>query len=171
MDTSASQGAGSLGPVFLSMVILFLVARRMARSRQLAPGRLWLRPVIMVAGAAGLFVRSPLSMFDAGILIAAAGAGALAGWRQAKMMAIEIAPGTRLLNVKASPVAVFVLVGVVCVRLAVRQAIAPATSVWHAHAEIISNALLVMMAAFYVAQTSEMFVRGKTLLAESITAA
>ena len=92
----------------------------MSRERPLKPETLWIVPVLylLIAGSM-LFALTP-SPLGWGLLFAGLGVGVAAGWHRGKLIRIHRNAETGELRQKASPLAMFLLIALVALKLGAR---------------------------------------------------
>jgi hypothetical protein len=158
----------TLIPIVIIFAVFLFRMRKMTGVRPMKLPKLWIRPAIICV-VAGIFLYSapPHSIVQGGILLAAVAAGAVAGWHQGKMMAISVNAETGTLQVQASLIALASFFGLILLRLALRPWLTSATSPVHAYVGVVTDAFILFFAGFACAQATEMFIRGRALLAAS----
>src|SRR5690348_14586529 len=112
-------------PILIVLPILYFRMRGMTKAQPLKLGRLWIRPVLILAAAtAVLFLPQPgnhavrhLVLQDWAWLGLAAGLGGMAGWQWGRTMAIEVHPENGTLMVTGSQLALLVLAVLILFRL------------------------------------------------------
>jgi hypothetical protein len=155
-------------PIIILVVVFGLRMRRMAGVRPMRLQRLWIRPAIVsVIAAIFVYATPPHGALQVLILLAALAAGALLGWHQGKLMEISVNSETGSLQVKASIIALAVFFGLILVRVALRPSLTGATSPVHAYVGVVTDCFIVVIVGFYIAQATEMFMRGRALLAQA----
>jgi membrane protein CcdC involved in cytochrome C biogenesis len=90
-------------------------------------------------------------------------AGAALGWQRGKMMRIQVNPETHALNQKASPAAMFFLIGLIVVRAGARSLLGSES---HVSAAMLTDPLIAFALGMFTLQRVEMFLRAKRLLEE-----
>ena len=156
----------TLAPFLIIGTIVALRARKMASVQPMRLNRLWIRPAIMSVISVGvLFVTPPETVLQALALVAVVAIGAVGGWHQAKLMAISVDEATGALNVKASRWGMLTLLGIILVRMALRPWLTGPDSPVHASVGLVTDGFILFIAGFYAARSTEMFLRGRALLA------
>jgi hypothetical protein len=161
----------TLAPFVIIGTIVALRARKMTRVQPMKLNRLWVRPAIIFVISAGLlFVTPPESLLQALALFAVFVVGAVAGWHQAKLMNISIAENGEL-NVKASRWGLLTLLGIIVLRAALRPWLTGPDSPVHVNVGVVTDGFILFIAGFYAARSTEMFLRGRALLASRVVEA
>lgn len=160
----------TLAPFVIIGTIVALRARKMSSVQPMKLNRLWVRPAIMLAISAGLLIATPPeSALQALALFAICAIGAVAGWHQAKLMTITVAESGEL-NVKASRWGLITLLGIIVLRQALRPWLTGPDSPVHVNVGIVTDGFILFIAGFYAARSTEMFIRGRALLASRVVA-
>ena len=156
----------TLIPIIIVFAVFLLRMRSMSAIRPMRLTMLWIRPAIVCLIAA-IFVYSapPHSIVQGVILFAALAVGAVLGWHQGKLMAISVDSETGTLQVKASLIALASFFGLILLRMALRPWLMSATSPLHAYVGVATDAFILFFVGFACAQSAEMFIRGRALLA------
>jgi hypothetical protein len=158
----------TLIPFIIIFAVFLLRMRKMTGVRPMKLPMLWIRPVIVcVIAVVFLYSAPPHSIVQGAILVAALVAGAVAGWHQGKLMAISVNTETGTLQVQASLIAMASFFGLILLRMALRPWLTGATSPVHAYVGVVTDAFILFFAGFACAQATEMFIRGRALLAAS----
>ena len=147
-----------IGIIAIVMAFRF---RRMVRVRPLKRGNLWIVPSIYFVVAAAMFIDLPPTYSVALASIVGLLIGAAVGWQRGKLMHIHVDPETHVLNQKASPAAMFFLLGLIVLRAGARTLLG--------QSGVVSPAMLTYpLIAFAVGMFSmtrlEMSIRAKRLL-------
>jgi Protein of unknown function (DUF1453) len=151
----------TLIPIAIIFAVFLLRMRRMKGVRPMKLPLLWIRPVIVcVVAAIFLYSTPPHS-----ILFAAIAIGAVLGWHQGKLMAISVNAETGTLQVQASLIALASFFGLIMLRMGLRPWLTSATSPVHAYVGVVTDAFILFFVGFACAQSTEMFIRGRALLA------
>jgi len=155
----------TLIPIVIIFAVFLLRMRRMSGVRPMSLTRLWIRPaIVLVAAVLVLSTAPPQTVMQALVLMAALGAGIVAGWHQAKLVHISVHPEDGTLQVKYSAIAQAVFVGVILLRVGLRSWLTGADSPVHAYAAVVTDAFILFFVGFASAQAIEMFVRARALL-------
>jgi hypothetical protein len=144
-------------------VVLVLRLRRMGRMRPLKLETLWVVPAVYLAVAALMFWQLPPRGMVATASAAGLAIGAIVGWQRGKMMHIHVDPDTHALNQKASPAAMFFLIGIIAVRALGRgilgsEGVSPA---------MLTDPLIAFALGMFSLTRLEMYIRAKRLLDEA----
>lgn len=166
MDFSSPR---TLGPIIGVVIFLAIFSLRMMRSRQQRPLKLewlWVTPAVLVLLAGSLlwqFRPQGLEWLWLALIFAVGGA---IGWQRGRMMTITVDPVTHDLNQQASPAAMFLLVGLVVIRMGLRSVLTEEASVLHLTVNFITDAFVVLAVGLLTVTRLEMFLRARKLLAE-----
>ena len=145
-------------------VVFFFRWRQMSRARPLKIERMWIRPAIILAICALVLTRLPPRPQDVVWLAVALALGAVVGWQRGRFVRIVVHPQTHEINQQASPAAMFLILGIVVLRMVLRE---EAASVWHMGVNLIADASIVFAAGLFTAQQIEMWLRARKLLADA----
>ncbi|MHB8527946.1 MAG: DUF1453 domain-containing protein [Caulobacteraceae bacterium] len=164
MGGYGSQGYGLIGLVVVVAIILL----RNNRPRRLRIERLWIRPLLYVVLLATTLAAAPppATPGAVGPIVLALLVGATLGWQRGRLMRIDADPQTHELSVRTSPVGMILILGLVILRLGLRSLAANA-SLAGLSAALAADALLVMAVAMMIAQSGEMWLRARRLLARA----
>lgn len=160
-------------PILIALPILYFRMRGMAKAQPLKLGRLWIRPVLILAAAAAvLFLPQPgqhavrhFLAQDWAWLGVAAGLGGIAGWQWGRTMAIEVHPEDGTLMVTGSQLALLVLAALILFRLGLKTGLEVEGRAWHLDALLISDALIVFSASLFSLRAAEMYLRARRVMA------
>jgi multisubunit Na+/H+ antiporter MnhB subunit len=156
-----------IGVVIAAVIVVLILSFRMRRMRRSMPlrwKRLWIPPTILMAIAAITLTRVPLRSLDWAWLALALLVGAALGWQRGRLMTIAMDPTNRTLTTQATPMAIYFLLGLIVVRLALRTGLGLESQNGAAGTAFI-NALFVLFAAgLFMAQGLEMTIRARRLL-------
>ena len=140
---------------------------RMTQTRKLRVGTLAIAPVYLAAVSAFLIYRFPIAGMDwlwmAVILVVGAGIG----WWRGKTMHISVDPETQALMMKASPMALIFLVGLIVVRVGLRFLFAEEAGAWHVSANLLNDAFVAFALGVLGTTSLEMYIRARRLLEEA----
>src|SRR6185312_8396334 len=159
-------------PLLLIAVIVALRARKLSKKQPLKLGRLWVRPVFLLAACIlvlalpqpGVPVRH-FAIADWAVLALAAVVGGIGGWYLGRTMAIEVHPEDGTLMAQASPVGLFVIVGLMLARTGLRAGAKLEAQAWHLDVVLIFDALIVFTALLFAVRSLEMYLRARKLVA------
>lgn len=146
------------------LLVLALRIRRMGKMRPLKLGSLWVVPALYLAVAATMFVQLPPTGLVAIASVVALLVGATVGWQRGKMMYILVDPETHALNQKASPAAMFFLIGLILVRAGARGILGEGDGVSPA---MLTDPLIAFALGMFTLTRLEMYLRAKRLLEEA----
>jgi len=150
-------------PVIIFVVVLGLRMRSMGKLRPLKLERLWVVPALYLVVAALMFFQLPPTGWIAVATAAGLLIGAAVGWQRGKMMHIHVDPQTHDLNQKASPAAMFFLIGLIVVRAGARSVLGQETNVSPA---MLTDPLIAFALGMFSLTRLEMYLRAKRLLEE-----
>src|SRR3954468_16733938 len=145
-------------------IVLLVLALRLRRAGQVRPLKLetlWIVPAVYLVAAGFMFAALPPHGW---VWIAAAAGlllGAALGWQRGRLMHISVDPETHTLNHKASPAAIFFLVGLIVVRMAARGFLAQGGG---ASPAMLTDPLIAFALGMFSLQRLEMYLRAKRLL-------
>ena len=145
-------------------VVMALRLRSMGQMRPLKLGNLFIVPILYLVVAAIMFVQLPPTGWVAIACALALAIGAAVGWQRGKMMHIHVDPETHALNQKASPAAMFFLIGLIVVRMAARGMLGQNSGVSPA---MLTDPLIAFALGMFTVQRIEMYLRAKRLLEEA----
>lgn len=146
------------------VVVMALRMRGMSKMRPLKLETLWVVPVLYLGVAALMFWSLPPTGWVAIASGAALLIGAAVGWQRGKMMQIHVDPETHALNQKASPAAMFFLVGLIIVRSGARAVLGNTGAVSPA---MLTDPLIAFALGMFSLTRIEMYLRAKRLLGEA----
>lgn len=151
-------------PLAIFVIVITLRMRSMRKMRPLKLERLWIVPAIYFIVAALMFFELP----PTGWVAIASGVGLLiggaVGWQRGTMMEIHVDPQTHDLNQKASPAAMFFLIGLIVVRAGARTVLGHDTDVSPA---MLTDPLVAFALGMFSMTRLEMYLRAKRLLEEA----
>lgn len=152
--------------VIIGIVVLGMALRirRMGRMRPLNLGSLWIVPAVYLVAAVLMFVSLPPTPSVAIASAVALLIGAAVGWQRGKMMHIHVDPETHALNQKASPAAMFFLIGLIVVRAGARAVVGREGGVSPA---MLTDPLIAFAVGMFTLTRLEMYLRAKRLLEEA----
>jgi len=149
--------------IAIIVVVMALRMRRMGQMRPLKLETLWIVPALYLAVAALMFWQLPSRGWVAIASAAGLAVGAAVGWQRGKMMHIHIDPETHALNQKASPAAMFFLIGLIVVRSGARAVLGESGGVSPA---MLTDPLIAFALGMFTLTRIEMYLRAKRLLGE-----
>ena len=164
MQVHQAQGwLGYVIPVAIFAIVITLRLRSMGKMRPLKLERLWVVPALYLVVAALMFFQLPPTGWIAVATAAGLLIGAAVGWQRGKMMHIHVDPQTHDLNQKASPAAMFFLIGLIVVRAGARSVLGQETNVSPA---MLTDPLIAFALGMFSLTRLEMYLRAKRLLEE-----
>ena len=149
----------------LVLLVLFFRIRRMQTKRPLRIEWLWVAPAMLIAVGGLLLAQFPPSGLQWAWLLAPLALGGLLGWYRGKMIHIEVVPETHALTARASPAALYLIVGIIVVRYAVNALARDQAQAWGVSAMFVTDLLMVFGVATIGVSRVEMFIRAQRLLA------
>jgi membrane protein CcdC involved in cytochrome C biogenesis len=149
--------------IAIIVVVMALRMRRMGQMRPLKLETLWIVPALYLAVAALMFWQLPSRGWVAIASAAGLAVGAAVGWQRGKMMHIHVDPETHALNQKASPAAMFFLIGLIVVRSGARAVLGESGGVSPA---MLTDPLIAFALGMFTLTRIEMYLRAKRLLGE-----
>jgi hypothetical protein len=167
MNASQSPWLSYVLPAFVVALALALRWRRIARERPLKVERLWIVPLLYCGLAGFTFWRFPPQGLVWLWCALGLGAGAAIGWWRGKMMRIAVDPDTHALSQKGSPAAMLLILGLIVVRSAARNADALGIPGIHVDVMSMTDVLIAFALGLLTAQRLEMFLRARRLLGEA----
>ncbi|OJU09564.1 MAG: hypothetical protein BGN86_02570 [Caulobacterales bacterium 68-7] len=155
--------------IAIPIVLLVLVfrLRGMSRDRRLRVEWLWLMPVMLLAVAGLMLAQFPLAGFDWAWLIPAFALGAVVGFWRGRLTTVTVNPETHALTSRASPAALYLLGGVILLRLGLRYLLEAEASTLHLNAALVTDAFLAFAVGLVAVQRLEVWIRARRLLAEA----
>ena len=161
-------------PLLLLVVVMGLRARKLSKKQPLKLGRLWIRPIFLLAACIlvlalpqpGVPVRH-FAIADWAVLALAGVVGGIGGWYLGRTMAIEVHPEDGTLMAQASPVGLIVLVGLMLARTALRAGARMEAQAWHLDVALIFDTLIVFTAALFCMRAVEMYLRARRVMEQA----
>lgn len=150
--------------IAIIVIVMALRMRRMGQMRPLKLESLWVVPALYLLVAALMFWSLPPTGSVAIASAAGLAIGAAVGWQRGKMMHIHVDPETHALNQKASPAAMFVLIGLIIVRSGARALLGQTSGISPA---LLTDPLIAFALGMFSLTRLEMYIRGKRLLEEA----
>jgi membrane protein CcdC involved in cytochrome C biogenesis len=155
-----------------SLVTLAVVAalilwrlRAAGRERALRIERLWITPTLLVIVGGLVLSQTSLPGADWLWLVPALGAGAAIGFWRGRFTAVSIDPQSHALTSKTSPAGLYLLIGLLLVRIALRAYLATKASSLHLDVALLTDAFLVFAIGLVATQRLEIWVRARRLIA------
>lgn len=157
--------------IVIISAVLALRVRRMHRTRPLQVDRLWIFPAVYLLIASVMLYEFPpvgLQWLLCGLALAI---GAALGWQRGRMMQIHVDPDTGELVQRASPAAIFFLLGLIGVRFGLRELAAGGGGPLHLNTLALTDMLVLFALGLFTAQRVEMYLRAKAMLRDTGPAA
>ncbi|MES2989677.1 MAG: CcdC protein domain-containing protein [Pseudomonadota bacterium] len=168
MNTAHPQGWLSYAiPAVIITIVLFFRLRSMSRERPLKIERLWIVPALYCVIAGITFWNLPPHGMVWLYCAIALAIGAAIGWQRGKMMRITVDPETHEISQKGSPAAILLLLGLIVLRSAARNAEALGIPGVHFDVIAMTDVLIALALGLLTATRVEMFLRARRLLAEA----
>ena len=148
-------------PVAVVAVVFAFRIRRMSQERPLVLERLWMVPALYLVLTAITFAAQPPSATGWAACAGTLAVGAALGWQRGRAMRITLDPATHRLNHKASPAAMLILLALIGIKAAVQAE----GRRLQFDAALVTDAALAFALGMFAATRTEMWIRGKRLLA------
>lgn len=154
------------GPLLTIAIVFAIRLRRAGRERPFDLARWWLLPALFTLLVLAILVASPPPLAGWLALAAAVVPGALLGWQRGKLTDLRLS-GDGALVQRTSPLAILLLLGIVALRMAIRQ-------LWCGNAAdphpplaaiVVTDGLLGLALGLVVATRVELALRARALLA------
>jgi hypothetical protein len=159
-------------PLLLIAVVVALRARKLSKKQPLKLAGLWIRPLFLLAACIlVLAIPQPgmparyFAVLDWAVLALAAVIGGIGGWYLGRTTAIEVHPENGTLMAQASPVGLFVILGLMLVRTGLRAGVRLEAEAWHLDVVLIFDGLIVFTALLFAVRSLEMYLRAKKVMA------
>jgi len=107
-------------PLLILVVVVGLRLRSMSKEQPLKSQRMWLLPAILVVLGATSLAFNPPTTIGWAICVATFSLGVALGWQRGKMIRVWRDEKSGQLMQKASPAAMFLLLGIIAVRYVLR---------------------------------------------------
>lgn len=161
-------GTGLLIGLVIAVAILFL---RNRKPRPLKIERLWVRPAIFLVLMVSSLVASPppIDGISLSLIVVAAIIGAGVGWQRGRFIHIDVHPETHDLTTRVSPIGLLFIVAIVVARFGLRAEAGEATRL-HLSFAAVSDSIVVLLGAMMMAQSTEIWLRARRVLAEAKSA-
>jgi hypothetical protein len=165
-----SYGHGQVASVVITLVVVVAALMlRNRRPRRLRLEAMWIRPVIfLVLIAVSAFAAPPpLTPVSLAIMALALVVGAGLGWQRGRFMRIEVHPETHDITSRASPIGMLFILAVVAARMGLRGMAYESRGLAGLSTAAIASALILLVGAMMIAQSVEMWLRARKLLADA----
>lgn len=155
--------------VIVAAVIVAILWMRNQRPRKLRVELLWIRPVLfaVIAGATLSASSLPTDRLSIAVLFLALVLGIGVGWQRGRFMQILVDPESHAMTTKASPAGLMFIVAILGFRTVFRGVTMSFGSGSGLSPTAIADALILFLGAMIVAQSLEMWLRARKLLAEA----
>jgi membrane protein CcdC involved in cytochrome C biogenesis len=161
------QDGQTWGPVIgigIAAVVMMIRARN-GKAKPLSTVTMWIIPGLLLAGLVAMTVVSHLSALDYVWVLLALSIGAALGWQRGRMMPIHIDPETGKPLVKTSVAALVFILGLMAVRLALKQLLEGEAGAFHINPLMITDAFMALAVGLLGVARVEMFIRAQRLMA------
>lgn len=165
MDKGALQ---TFLPLLILVVVVGLRLRSMSKEQPLKSRRMWLLPAVLVALGATSLAFNPPTTIGWAVCVATFSIGAALGWQRGKMIRVWRDESGQLMQ-KASPAAMFLLLGIIAVRYVLRIYFGENPSAdghMDARTLLITDALLTFAIGLIVATRVELGLRARNMTGE-----
>ena len=163
-------GGAQMSSLVITMIIAMgIILLRNSRPRRLSLGAMWIRPMIFIVliGASAAAAPPPLTPASIALLALAFAIGAAIGWQRGKFMRIEVHPETHDITSRASPIGMLFILAVLAARVGLRNFAYETRGIAGVPTAAIASALVLLVGAMMIAQSVEMWLRARKLLAEA----
>lgn len=157
------QTVGPLIGISIAAVIMFFRFGR-GRTRKLRLEWMWIMPAILLFAAASLIWQFPPTGIEWLWLAIAFAIGGAIGWQRGRMMTITVDPETHELNQSASPLAILFLLGLMVVRMGMKQGLEAEAGALHLSAAFVTDVFVVFAMGLLTVTRVEMFIRARRML-------
>lgn len=152
-------------PFFVIAIVLALRFRSMSRERPLKLGSLWIVPLVYALLAGSMLVTLTPPLIGWGLLIVGLAIGIGIGWHRGKLIHISRNPETGELSQRASPLALFLLLALVVLKLGARAIFGnTAAGAPGSNAMLMTDAFIGFALGLLAATRLEIYLRGRKLL-------
>jgi membrane protein CcdC involved in cytochrome C biogenesis len=167
--TLSPETLGPLIGISIAAVVMFFRFGR-GRSRRLRLELMWIMPTVMLLAAGSLIWRFPPQGIEWLWMVVAFAIGGAIGWQRGRMMTITVDPETHELNQSASPLAILFLLGLMVVRIGMKEGLAAEASTLHLSAAFLTDVFVVFAMGLLTVTRVEMFIRARRMLDEARSA-
>ena len=165
MSPQDGQTWGPIIGIGVAVVVMTLRARS-GKAKPMNYITLWIIPLLLLAGLVSLTVFSHLHPIDYLWVLAGLAAGSALGWQRGRMMPIHVDPDTGKPMVKTSMAALAFILGLMAVRLLLRNFFEGNAAAWHINPMLISDVFLAFAVGLLGMSRIEMFIRARRLVTE-----
>ena len=168
MPHAAAVQPGGPWTLLVPLIAIAMVILRNSRARRLRVETLWIMPtvIILLIGLALSQEGMPTPPFLA-IDVAAVALGAALGWWRGRLTHITVNPETHELTSKASPVGMFLILGIFALRYGIRMYAQEGAAAAGLPVNAIADAALVVTVGLVCAQRLELALRATRLVNEA----
>lgn len=163
MNFNDPQTLGPLIGISIAAVVMFFRFGR-GRSRKLRLELMWIMPAIILLGAGSLLWQFPPRGLEWLWLAVAFAIGGAIGWQRGRMMTITVDPVTHELNQSASPLAILFLLGLMIVRIGMKQGLEAEAGALHLSAAFVTDVFVIFAMGLLTVTRVEMFIRARRML-------
>ena len=156
----------TLLPFAIIAVIVLLRIRTMRSERKLNPKTMWVVPIVYLILIAFMFTALPPTILGWELILAGLAIGLMVGWYRGRMIHIHRDPETGELRQKASPLAMFLLLAIIVLKVGAREVFGEAAaSNASSPAMLMTDAFIGFALGLLTATRIEMHMRARRLLA------
>ncbi|WGM39404.1 CcdC protein domain-containing protein [Caulobacter sp. NIBR1757] len=162
------QDGQTWGPIIGIGVAVVIMSLR-ARSGQARPINfitLWVVPLTLFAGLVAMTATSHLRGLDYAWVVGAFAIGGALGWQRGRMMPIHVDPETGKPMIKTSVAALVFILGLMAVRLLMRQVLQAEAGALHINPLLVTDGFMALAVGLLGVSRIEMFIRARRLIAE-----
>jgi len=157
-------------PFLIILPVLYFRLRRMAKTRALKLGQLWIRPAIFIALAALVVLMpvpgsKPLEPADVTWLMLAAVLGAAAGWQWGRTTQLHLHPENGTLMQSGSMAGMMVFLVLLLLRLGLRAGLGLEAGAWHINMLLVTDASIIFSALLFAVRGLEIYLRARRIMA------
>ncbi|HRD47668.1 MAG TPA: DUF1453 family protein [Caulobacter sp.] len=170
MTLDDPQTIGQLIGVSVAAAFIGFRFFRARKARPLKLEWLWVTPAILLLLTGGLIWQMPPHGPEWLWLALAFAIGGAIGWQRGRMMAITVDPETHDLNQQASPAAMLFLLGLILVKIFMREGLAAEAGALRLSAAFVTDVFVVFALGLLTITRLEMFLRARRLLNDARSA-
>jgi hypothetical protein len=164
------HGGGQITRIVITLaVVMVVMLARNQRARRLRLTALWIRPLIFLVliGVSAVVAPPPITPLSVAIMALALAVGAAIGWQRGRLMRIEVHPETHDITSRASPIGMIFILAIVALRVGLRDVAFETRGASGLPTAAIASALILLVGAMMIAQSVEMWIRARRLLADA----
>lgn len=154
-----------IAPLILLLVIYRI--RRSSQERALKIERLWVIPALLLIAGAVTIWQTPIAGLGWLWLIPTFAVGAALGYWRGRFTVVTIDPETHKLTSRTSAVGLYLVIGVLAIRIALRAFVAAEASAMHLNVALFTDAFLIFAVGLIAAQRLEIWIRARKLLTQA----